>query len=79
MTFPYGGYAGKGLYVDLSTGKIEPREVGAKTQMFTERYMVDWLLQNSLGRSYHELFAERAASCPGFTRPSNFCPWSYSA
>ena len=31
-------------------GKIEPHEIASKTQMFTERYMVDWLLQNSLGR-----------------------------
>jgi len=30
-------------------GKIEPHEIASKTQMFTERYMVDWLLQNSLG------------------------------
>lgn len=29
-------------------GKIEPHEIASKTQMFTERYMVDWLLQNSL-------------------------------
>jgi hypothetical protein len=29
-------------------GKVAPHEVAAKTQMFTERYMVDWLLQNSL-------------------------------
>jgi hypothetical protein len=30
-------------------GKIEPHEIAAKTQMFTERYMVEWLLHNSLG------------------------------
>lgn len=30
-------------------GKVEPHEIASKTQMFTERYMVDWLLQNSLG------------------------------
>jgi hypothetical protein len=30
-------------------GKIEPHEIASKTQLFTERYMVDWLLQNSLG------------------------------
>ena len=29
-------------------GKIEPHEIASKTQLFTERYMVDWLLQNSL-------------------------------
>jgi len=30
-------------------GKIEPHEIASKTQMFTERYMVEWLLQNSVG------------------------------
>jgi hypothetical protein len=30
-------------------GKVAPDEIASKTQMFTERYMVDWLLQNSLG------------------------------
>jgi len=33
-------------------GKIEPHEIAQKTQMFTERYMVEWLLQNSLGLSW---------------------------
>lgn len=31
-----------------SGGKVEPHEIGSKTQLFTERYMVEWLLQNSL-------------------------------
>jgi hypothetical protein len=30
-------------------GKVETHEIASKTQIFTERYMVDWLLQNSLG------------------------------
>jgi len=30
-------------------GKIEPHEICCKTQIFTERYMVEWILQNSLG------------------------------
>ena len=33
-------------------GKIERHEIASKTQMFTERYMVDWLLQNSLGTTW---------------------------
>ncbi|MBN2191667.1 MAG: BREX-6 system adenine-specific DNA-methyltransferase PglX [Polyangiaceae bacterium] len=33
-------------------GKIEPHEIASKTQMFTERYMVEWLLQNSLGLTW---------------------------
>jgi len=30
--------------------KVEPHEIASKTQMFTERYRVEWLLQDSLGR-----------------------------
>lgn len=33
-------------------GKIAPHEIASKTQMFTERYMVEWLLQNSLGPTW---------------------------
>jgi hypothetical protein len=33
-------------------GKVEPHEIASKTQMFTERYMVEWLLQNSLGLTW---------------------------
>ncbi len=33
-------------------GKIEPHEIASKTQMFTERYMVEWLLHNSLGQAW---------------------------
>ena len=32
--------------------KIEPHEIASKTQLFTERYMVEWLLQNSLGSKW---------------------------
>ena len=39
----------EGLDTKLNQGgKIEPHEIASKTQMFTERYMVDWLLHNSL-------------------------------
>jgi hypothetical protein len=31
-------------------GKIENHEIAAKTQLFTDRYMVEWLLSNSLGQ-----------------------------
>lgn len=40
-------------------GKIEPHEIASKTQMFTERYMVDWLLQNSLGLTWLALCKKR--------------------
>jgi hypothetical protein len=33
-------------------GKIAPHEIASKTQMFTERYMVEWLLHNSLGPAW---------------------------
>lgn len=40
-------------------GKAASRaEIAAKTQLFTEPYMVQWLLQNSLGRSYHEAYPQ---------------------
>jgi hypothetical protein len=39
--------------------KVRTRsELAAKTQLFTEPYMVQWLLQNSLGRSYHEAYPQ---------------------
>lgn len=49
-------------------GKVASRaELVAKTQLFTEPYMVQWLLQNSLGRSYAEAY-------PQSTLPAN---WPY--
>ncbi|HSH83345.1 MAG TPA: hypothetical protein VLA19_32840 [Herpetosiphonaceae bacterium] len=49
--------AKKRVYAKLgSGGKAGTRaEIAAATQLFTEPYMVKWLLQNSLGRTYHEL------------------------
>jgi hypothetical protein len=46
------------VYAKLgSGGKAATRsEIAAATQLFTEPYMVQWLLQNSLGRSYHEAY-----------------------
>ncbi|MGK5091071.1 BREX-1 system adenine-specific DNA-methyltransferase PglX [Deltaproteobacteria bacterium TL4] len=39
---------GKGV----SKGKVETHEIAQATQLFTERYMVEWLLQNSLGTQW---------------------------
>jgi hypothetical protein len=53
-------------------GKVATRaELAAKTQLFTEPYMVQWLLQNSLGRSYHEAFPQSALpdTWPYYVRP----------
>ena len=36
-------------------GKIENHEIAAKTQLFTDRYMVEWLLSNSLGQLWFGL------------------------
>jgi len=38
-------------------GKIENHEIAAKTQLFTDRYMVEWLLQNSLGQVWFGICA----------------------
>jgi len=50
------------VYAKLAAGgKIETRsEIAAATQLFTEPYMVKWLLQNSLGRSYAEAYPDSA-------------------
>ncbi len=39
-------------------GKVAPHEIASKTQMFTERYMVEWLLQNSLGQQWLAICAQ---------------------
>ena len=50
------------IYTKLgSGGKASTRsEIAAATELFTEPYMVKWLLQNSLGRSYHEIYPDSA-------------------
>jgi len=35
-----------------TSGKVESHELSDKTQLFTERYMVEWLVQNSLGAQW---------------------------
>jgi len=40
-------------------GKVEPHEIASKTQMFTERYMVEWLLHNSLGQTWLAICRKR--------------------
>src|SRR5258707_4945405 len=53
-------------------GKVACRaELVAKTQLFTEPYMVQWLLQNSLGRSYSEAYPQSKlpAHWPYFIQP----------
>ncbi len=66
------------VYAKLSSGgKVSTRaEIAAATQLFTEPYMVQWLLQNSLGRSYHEAYPTSTlpATWPYYIRPENQAP-----
>ncbi|RRR74016.1 MAG: BREX-1 system adenine-specific DNA-methyltransferase PglX [Candidatus Viridilinea halotolerans] len=49
-------------FASFKAGKkaVSRSTIAAATQLFTEPYMVKWLLQNSLGRSYHEIYPESA-------------------
>lgn len=60
-------------------GKITPAEVAAKTQMFTERYMVEWLLQNSLGHTWNAICRRRGwgSSCHLDSRAEACGHWGY--
>ncbi|MEI8093416.1 MAG: N-6 DNA methylase [Spirochaetales bacterium] len=44
--------------LNTTTGKVEAHELSDKTQLFTERYMVEWLVQNSLGAQWLALCAK---------------------
>ena len=50
------------VYAKLGSGgkAVTRSEIAAATELFTEPYMVKWLLQNSLGRSYHEIYPDSA-------------------
>ncbi len=50
-------------------GKVGAHEIASKTQLFTEQYMVEWLLENSLGRI---ALAMREARSSGSNAPP---PW----
>lgn len=39
--------------------KLQSSEIASKTQLFTERYVVDWLLQNSLGPMWLAICAKQ--------------------
>jgi len=42
-----------------TSGKVEVHELANKTQLFTERYMVEWLVQNSLGAQWLAICAKQ--------------------
>jgi len=44
-------------------GKIENYEIAAKTQLFTDRYMVEWLLQNSLNNQWLAICEKNGWAC----------------
>ena len=48
-------------------GKVEPHEIASKTQMFTERYIVDWLLQNSLAPMWLAMCRKKQKQGQGWT------------
>ena len=51
-----------------AAARPRPRaEIASVTQLFTEPYMVQWLLQNSLGRTYHELYPDSTCRRRGST------------
>lgn len=45
-----------------TSGKVEVHELANKTQLFTERYMVEWLVQNSLGAQWLAICARQGWS-----------------
>lgn len=45
--------------LNTTTGKVEAHELANKTQLFTERYMVEWLVQNSLGAQWLAICAKQ--------------------
>lgn len=45
--------------LNTTTGKVEAGELSDKTQLFTERYMVEWLVQNSLGAQWLAICEKR--------------------
>ncbi|WP_419174436.1 BREX-1 system adenine-specific DNA-methyltransferase PglX [Desulfosediminicola sp.] len=46
-----------------TSGKVEAHELSDKTQLFTERYMVEWLVQNSLGAQWLAICAKNGWAC----------------
>ncbi|MCP4646760.1 MAG: SAM-dependent methyltransferase, partial [bacterium] len=44
--------------LNTTSGKVEAHELSEKTQIFTERYMVEWLVQNSLGAQWLAICAK---------------------
>lgn len=49
--------------LNTTSGKVEAHELSDKTQLFTERYMVEWLVQNSLGAQWLAICAKNGWTC----------------
>jgi hypothetical protein len=53
---PDKAYVEKKLKGDgMPKGKVEAYEIGRKTQLFTDHYMVEWLLHNSIGDQWRAI------------------------
>lgn len=50
---------GEGEGEGTGKGKVEAHEIAPKTALYTERYMVEWLLQNSLGPMWRAICQKR--------------------
>ncbi|MDY0223444.1 MAG: BREX-1 system adenine-specific DNA-methyltransferase PglX, partial [Desulfobacterium sp.] len=49
--------------LNTTSGKVEAHELAQKTQLFTERYMVEWLVQNSLGAQWLAMCEKHGWNC----------------
>ena len=52
--------------INNTSGKVEIHELSDKTQLFTERYMVEWLVQNSLGAQWLAICKKNGWDCSAF-------------
>jgi Eco57I restriction-modification methylase len=52
--------------INNHSGKVEIHELSDKTQLFTENYMVEWLVQNSLGAQWLALCKKNGWTCSAF-------------
>ncbi|TGK45909.1 Eco57I restriction-modification methylase domain-containing protein [Leptospira bouyouniensis] len=52
-------------------GEIEGKEIASATQLFTERYMVEWLIQNSLGNLWLSICAKNKWKTTALTAIEN--------
>lgn len=54
---------GDGTGEGTGKGKVEAHEIAPKTALYTERYMVEWLLQNSVGAMWRAICRKQRWPC----------------